>query len=289
MNIFIYVLVIIIIYYFNIIQKLNTYYNIDYLSTLTQSDKLLISSFYHIIQRYSFLENLLVESSIKIGHGNFNPHRYTVPIHFKNFKDNQLLNFCHEICPIKNKNINTTIYDYLKCSLDKIIDGDSDIIIGYDYKRNIYKIYINVSNEDMECLEIDYVNYEVNRKIYNVLLKDKYHVVINNLNNYSQSLLSSLNLDIDNYKLVYRKNHNIYHIILRCPFELDIKQINIIEKYFNIDLSKWIRIIKYRKYLIYVISIEKNDKIIENICLYMRPNNLLSKVTYMMKYIGIFF
>lgn len=292
--IFIYLLIIIIINYFNVVQRLNTYYNINYLSALTQCDYKFIESFYNISQKYSSLENLIVESSIKITHGNYNNHRYTIPIYSHNFVNNDyLLNFCNEICPFKQNEIKKVIYEYIKCSLDNLsINSETDIIIGYDLLYSKYKVYINSHQKDMECIEINYVNLNVKKKLYRLLLSNNYQDIKSNLNDDSLLLLSILNLNEDNYEIIYRVNVNTYHILLKNPYKLNEYQINFIENYFGLDLSKWIQIIKYKAYLIYVISVQinlKNIKNIEHINLYMRPNHLITKVTRTIKYMGALF
>lgn len=285
-QIFIYIFIIIIIYYCQIISKLNTHNNLNYLFIFTDINYLSIKKFYNIIQKYASLENLVVESSIKIGYGDYNPYRYTIPIHRQNLDDNQLLALCHEILPIDQIIIKDTIYEYIKKNLD-LSKTNTDLIFGYDYLTQTYKIYINGINENMTCLEINYINLKFKHKIYELLCIQDVDLLFD-LDLTSLAILSTLKLD-NNVRLLYRVNNDTYHIILRVPMVLDEFQIDHIESYFNINLKKWFKNIQNIEYLIHVICIKKNRKNIDYITFYMRPHNLLIKALEITKWLRVFF
>lgn len=293
-KIFIYLIIIIIIIIFNLFPKIIKNANINYLSNMTQIPKESIEQLYILCNNYSKKENLIVESSIKCFSRRLNVKRFSIPIFYGNFMKNKsldhnlLLNFCRSLTKIFfyqiNEELNQKLVKYISNHLDHKLNGD--IIVGYDGSENTFKIYVDDGIRSIECLEFYLGEFNLKRKIYTILSCDKYNKVTDQLDQSSEDLLHSLGLINSNYRIVYIVSDHIFHVIFKNPYRLIEKQINAIGHYFNIknEIMNWYKSVCKVNCLIHVIGIKKKKNKIENLSLYLRPNNL---VTIINKYSSI--
>ncbi len=297
-KIFIYVIItiiIVIILSFDFLFKyLNKKNNLRFLYETTHINLPKLEIFYDFCDKYSKLEHLIVESSIKISNKKINKKRFTIPISFANFilekciNEELLYEFCFELLKLIMDNQNLNLVDRLKSYIMDQITTESystDLIVGYDFTENIFKFYINNLNTSMECLEFNLSKIDINRKIYEYLLKNDYKEIIFDLNGNSVQLLIELNVVESNCELIYRVPENIYHVILKNGIKLNSLNIGNISKYFGINKSMFDQLTNRNNSMISVISIKKMHKNINYITFYTRLSNLITKLNYFRRFI----
>jgi hypothetical protein len=280
-------------------QSINTYYNFKYLETLMNPQNEFIS-LYNLCQKYSTLENLLIETSLKISEKSINYQRWTIPILFGNFLENKNINtlklksFCDELSQLifKDQNgLSDRFYDYITLTIDPVFD--SDLIVGYDWKNKIFKVYINNPNSNLECLEFYLKTSTINRKHYKIT---NFH---HKMNTKSLKLLERLEMTPKTYRIIYEQTSelvnngdsvvnngdSVVHIVLKYPTSLNRNKISIVSEYFRQRLSPCL---EFGKVSVIALKIGKNGDIL-SLSFYMRPTHCLTWINQFYSYFNIIY
>ena len=280
--------------------------NLDFLFLSIQptiSFKSKIYDLYNLCKKYSWIEDLVVESSIKFGYQSINRKRLTIPVFFGNFinksknqtlsindqtlpindqtlsiNDKLLESFCKELCNIifdKNNNpqFASLIKQYIELHITKL-SNHNDLIVGYDWKENLFKIYIDNAENSIECLEININSLKLNQKHYEKLSNCDF---ANTFDTQSLQLLKAFQLIPSNYSVIYKVNNDTYHVVLKQSLILPLSpyQLEILGKYYGILKKKYENILGVSNYQINVISIKKNytNRKIDNLSIYLRKKH----------------
>lgn len=292
MQIYIYIIPILIIFYLllgKLITTINNYNNIKFLKRSTQIPFPILNELYLMCNNYSNDENLIVESSIKITIGSINFNRFAIPLSLTNFliknqiDENKLKKLCEQlttkICGNFDNKLSRCLNKYMMISLLNF-SGSTDIIVGYDWKQKLFKIYVDSANNNIECLEFNIANNEINRKIYITVDQIRHSEILRGLNVKDLKLLEIIDFVENNYKLIYKTSDNVYHVVLKSPYKINCVQIQSIDSHFNLDgkLIEWYNQIKNIECRAYVISIKKINNRINNLTIYFRPNCFVNQL-----------
>ncbi len=259
-----------------------------------QSQKL-----YDLCQKYSYLENITIEPSIKINRQGINCQRITMPIFIDNFRQNhfkqfQFDSFCHDLSQLICKNnhnlIAPLLTQYLNNQFQKGI-GSDDIIVGYDWLENTFKLYTDQKYRGLQCLEFNLKTEHLKTKDYQKCLNNKYNHILDELNSSSIDILKNLKVgNRDHIESIYQTNQT-YHLILKpsSKLKLELNHIIEIQNFFEIDdLLPWFQNVEHSDYLISTISFTIENSNLSNLCLYLKPNHLWSRIDYLQSMLSRF-
>lgn len=292
-TIYICLIAILIMYYLSrrSIRLFNDKKNLDYLKSSTKIPDHVIERLYNVFSRYSKIEHVVVESSVKYCKNQKNSQRFTIPILLDNFvnknqivNDEVFTNFVNDLIwnglATNDKEISLMLVTFFKKHLK---DSDCDLIAGYDWHQQIFKIYIDCPDHPMQCILFNLRTLETQMKIYRILPIDQYQEILDGLDQSSLNLILNLGLQESNCRHIYKTSDvisDVYHIILKTPLKFNNLKNKIIEDYFlksdrNRNRS---RCLKSQTSIVKVISLKKTLRIIENLTIYNRPYSWIDRM-----------